>query len=150
MTRNSAASRACERAGCIGAVNTSASTTVAGTGPPLAGQATVPAPGWSLAAALLGFFVVTLDAVIVNVALPAIRRELAGGMSGLQWVVDGYTLMFASLLRSAGPLSDRVGARRAFGAGLVVFVLASAACGLAQTLPALVAARFGRGRPLRR
>jgi EmrB/QacA subfamily drug resistance transporter len=101
--------------------------------------------GWSLAAALLGFFVVTLDAVIVNVALPDIRRDLAGGMSGLQWVVDGYTLMFAALLLSAGSLSDRAGARRAFGAGMVVFVLSSAACGLAPSLPALVAARFVQG-----
>jgi MFS transporter, DHA2 family, methylenomycin A resistance protein len=102
-------------------------------------------PGWSLAAALLGFFVVTLDAVIVNVALPAIRRELAGGISGLQWVVDGYTLMFAALLLSAGSLSDRIGARRAFGAGLVLFVIASAACGLAPSLPVLVAARLVQG-----
>jgi 4-carboxymuconolactone decarboxylase len=76
------------------------------------------APGWTLATALLGFFMVTLDAVIVNVALPDIRRELAGGMSGLQWIVDGYTLMFAALLLSSGSLSDRVGARRAFGAGM--------------------------------
>jgi MFS transporter, DHA2 family, methylenomycin A resistance protein len=88
---------------------------------------------------------VTLDAVIVNVALPDIRRDLAGGMSGLQWVVDGYTLMFAALLLSAGSLSDRAGARRAFGAGMAVFVLASAACGLAPSLPALVAARFMQG-----
>ena len=88
---------------------------------------------------------VTLDAVIVNLALPDIRRELAGGMSGLQWLVDGYTLMFAALLLSAGSLSDRVGARRAFGAGMVVFVLASAACGLAPTLSALVAARLVQG-----
>jgi MFS transporter, DHA2 family, methylenomycin A resistance protein len=104
-----------------------------------------PAPGWSLVAALLGFFVVTLDAVIVNVALPGIRRDLAGSMGGLQWVVDGYTLMFAALLLSAGSLSDRAGARRAFGAGMTVFVLASAACGLAPSLPSLVAARLVQG-----
>jgi EmrB/QacA subfamily drug resistance transporter len=110
-----------------------------------AGQPPVPAPGWSLAAGLLGFFVVTLDAVIVNVALPDIRRDLASGMSGLQWVADGYTLMFAALLLSAGSLSDRAGARRAFVAGMVVFVLASAACGLAPDLPTLVAARFVQG-----
>jgi MFS transporter, DHA2 family, methylenomycin A resistance protein len=96
----------------------------------------VRAPGWSLAPALLGFFMITLDAVIVNVALPDIRRELAGGMSGLQWVVDGYTLMFAALLLSSGSLSDRIGARRAFGAGMVVFILASAVCGLAPSLGA--------------
>ncbi len=103
------------------------------------------APGWSLAAALLGFFMVTLDAVIVNVALPDIRRELALGLSGLQWVVDGYTLMFAALLLSSGSLSDRAGARRAFGAGMTVFVTASAACGLAPSLGLLVAARFVQG-----
>jgi len=88
---------------------------------------------------------VTLDAVIVNVALPNIRQELAGGITGLQWVVDGYTLMFAALLLSAGSLSDRIGARRAFGAGLVLFTLASAACGLAPSLTGLVAARFVQG-----
>jgi len=108
-------------------------------------EAGVRAPGWSLAAALLGFFVVTLDAVILNVALPDIRRELAVGMSGLQWVVDGYTLMFAALLLSAGSLTDRIGARRAFGTGMVVFVLASAACGLAPSLGLLVTARLVQG-----
>ena len=126
-------------------MNTSTETAAPGAGPLAADGAGNPAAAWSLAAALLGFFVVTLDAVIVNVALPAIRRELAGGMSGLQWVVDGYTLMFAALLLSAGSLSDRVGARRAFGAGMVLFVLASAGCGLAPSLPALVAARLVQG-----
>jgi MFS transporter, DHA2 family, methylenomycin A resistance protein len=101
--------------------------------------------GWSLAAALLGFFMVTLDAVIVNVALPDIRHELAGGISGLQWVVDGYTLMFAALLLSAGSLADRAGARRAFGTGMVAFVAASVACGLAPTLGVLVTVRLVQG-----
>jgi DHA2 family methylenomycin A resistance protein-like MFS transporter len=81
--------------------------------------------GLTLAAAVLGFFMITLDAVIVNIALPSIRHELGGGIAGLQWVVDGYTLMFAALLLSAGALSDRSGARRAFAAGLSVFVVAS-------------------------
>jgi len=98
-----------------------------------------------LAAALLGFFVITLDAVIVNVVLPSIRRDLDGGVVGLQWIVDGYTLMFAALLLSVGSLSDRTGARRAFGLGLVVFVVASAACGFAPSLPALVVSRFVQG-----
>jgi EmrB/QacA subfamily drug resistance transporter len=101
--------------------------------------------GFSLAAAVLGFFVITLDAVIVNIALPSIRRDLGGGMTGLQWIADGYTLMFAALLLSAGALSDRIGARRAFGAGLSAFVIASAACGLAPDLGALVVARFVQG-----
>jgi DHA2 family methylenomycin A resistance protein-like MFS transporter len=101
--------------------------------------------GFTLAAAVLGFFMITLDAVVVNVALPSIRVGLGGGITGLQWVVDGYTLMFAALLLSAGSLSGRFGARRAFGAGLAVFVLASAACGLAPAIGALVAARFVQG-----
>ncbi|WP_433634196.1 MFS transporter [Nocardia sp. CA-120079] len=99
----------------------------------------------ALAAALLGFFVITLDAVAVNVTLPAIRADLGGGVAGLQWVVDGYTLMFAALLLTAGSVSDRVGARRAFSAGMVVFVLASIACGLAPSLPVLVGSRFVQG-----
>jgi EmrB/QacA subfamily drug resistance transporter len=102
-------------------------------------------PGFTLAAAVLGFFVITLDAVVVNVALPSIRGDLGGGMTGLQWVVDGYVLMFAALLLTAGALSDRVGARRAFAAGLSLFVAAAAACGLAPSLGALVAARFVQG-----
>src|SRR5215207_10408289 len=97
---------------------------------------------WTLAAALLGFFVVTFDAVVVNVALPSIRDDLGGGITGLQWVVDGYTLMFAALLLWSGALSDRVGARRAFAWGVGLFVAASAACGLAPTMGALVVARF--------
>jgi MFS transporter, DHA2 family, methylenomycin A resistance protein len=90
-------------------------------------------------------FVVTLDAVVVNVTLPSIRADLGGGMTGLQWVVDGYTLSFAALLLSAGSLSDRIGARRAFAMGIVVFVLASVACGLAPSMTVLVAARFAQG-----
>jgi MFS transporter, DHA2 family, methylenomycin A resistance protein len=145
MTRDNATSRTRGITGCMVVVSTLTEAAAPAADMPAVGRAPGPAPGWSLAAALLGFFVVTLDAVIVNVALPAIRRELAGGMSGLQWVVDGYTLMFAALLLSAGSLSDRLGARRAFGAGMVVFVLASAACGLAATLPALVVARLVQG-----
>ncbi len=94
---------------------------------------------------MLGFFVVTLDAVVVNVTLPSIRADLGGGVAGLQWVVDGYTLMFAALLLTAGSVSDRIGARRAFSTGTVVFVLASTACGLAPALPVLVGARFVQG-----
>ncbi|TSD97397.1 MFS transporter [Skermania sp. ID1734] len=99
----------------------------------------------TLIAALLGFFTITLDAVVVNVTLPTIRHDLGGGVAGLQWVVDGYTLMFAALLLTAGSLSDRVGAKRAFGGGMVLFVFASVACGLAPTLGLLVAARFVQG-----
>ncbi len=98
-----------------------------------------------LAAAVLGFFAITLDALVVNVALPSIRTDLGGGITGLQWVLDGYTLMFAALLLSAGSLADRFGARRAFATGMAVFIAASAACGLAPNLGVLVAARLVQG-----
>jgi MFS transporter, DHA2 family, methylenomycin A resistance protein len=102
-------------------------------------------PAFALTAAVLGFFVVTLDAVVVNVALPSIRGALGGGIAGLQWVVDGYTLLFAALLLSSGSLADRIGARRAFGIGMALFIVASVACGAAPTLGLLVAARFIQG-----
>lgn len=99
----------------------------------------------TLAAAMLGFFIVTLDAVVVNVALPTVQHDLDSGISGLQWVVDGYTLMFAAFLLTSGVLSDRGGARRVFGIGVVGFSLASLACGLAPNLALLVVARFVQG-----
>jgi MFS transporter, DHA2 family, methylenomycin A resistance protein len=145
MTPDSATSRGRDVPGCIDVMSTSVTVSVAGVTSARFGQRATQVPGWSLAAAMLGFFMVTLDAVIVNVALADIRRELTGGMSGLQWVVDGYTLMFAALLLSSGSLSDRVGARRAFGAGMVVFMIASAGCSLAPGLGPLVAARFVQG-----
>lgn len=96
----------------------------------------------TLIAACLGFFVVTFDAVGVDVALPTIRSDLGGGISGLQWVVDGYTLMFAAFLLASGALSDRAGAKRTFGLGIALFAMASAACSAAPSLAVLVAARF--------
>ncbi|MFE4194861.1 MFS transporter [Paenarthrobacter sp. NPDC056912] len=100
---------------------------------------------FALAVSTLGFFVITLDALIVNVALATIGTQLGGGTAGQQWIVDGYTLMFASLLLFAGTLSDRIGAKRAFTFGLVLFVVASAACASAPVLWALVLARFVQG-----
>jgi len=102
-------------------------------------------PGLTLFAALLGFFMIGLDASAVNVALPSIGRGLGGSTAGLQWIVDAYTLMFAALLLSAGAFSDRLGAARLYGGGAAVFTLASAACGLAPTLPLLIGARLVQG-----
>jgi len=93
----------------------------------------------------LGFLVVQLDVSIVNVALVRIGHALHGGMAGLQWVVDAYTLAFATFLLSAGALGDRLGARRVFVLGLGVFGAASLACALAPSLPLLVAARTVQG-----
>jgi len=99
----------------------------------------------ALVVAMLGFFVVALDAQIVNVALPSIRHDLGGGLAGLQWIVTGYTLMFSTLLLFAGTLSDRIGARRVYGIGMGLFIAASLACGLAPTLGLLIAGRFAQG-----
>ena len=99
----------------------------------------------ALTASVLTFFVITLDAVVVNVALPEVRRDLGGGITGLQWVVDGYTVMFAALLLSAGALTDRAGARTAMAGSTVVFLASSVVCGFAPGIVALVAARFVQG-----
>jgi MFS transporter, DHA2 family, methylenomycin A resistance protein len=115
------------------------------TEPQPAGRAKLSSSRAALLVAMLGFFVVALDAQIVNVALPDIRSSLGGGLSGLQWVVTGYTLMFSALQLFAGTFADRVTARRAYGTGMVLFVLVSAAAGFAPTLPLLVAARVVQG-----
>jgi DHA2 family methylenomycin A resistance protein-like MFS transporter len=99
----------------------------------------------TLLLASLGFFLITLDILIVNVALAQISRELGGGTVGQQWVIDGYTILFASLLLFAGNFADRIGAKRAFGIGVALFGLTSAACALAPTIGSLIAARTGQG-----
>ena len=98
-----------------------------------------------LIALCLGFVMVMMDATVVTTALPAIGKELSASVSGLQWVVDGYTLVFASLLLSAGSFGDRLGARKVFVSGLVLFTAASLSCGLASTLLVLNAARIVQG-----
>lgn len=94
-----------------------------------------------------GYFMVILDVTAVTVALPPIGRDFhtGGDLSGVQWVADGYTVVFAGVLLSAGSIGDRLGARATFQAGLVCFVLTSAGCGLAPSLPFLVAARLLQG-----
>ena len=77
-----------------------------------------------LAICCMSLFIVGLDSTIVNVALPSISRELHSSVSGLQWVIDAYTLVLASLLMFSGSTADRIGRRRTFQAGLAVFTLA--------------------------
>jgi len=88
-----------------------------------------------------GLLMVGLDATIVNIALPAIHRSLGSSLSGLQWTVDAYTLVLASLLMLAGSTADRVGRKRVFQVGLVVFSLGSLLCAVAPTQGVLIAAR---------
>ncbi|TSE12904.1 MFS transporter, partial [Mesorhizobium intechi] len=99
----------------------------------------------TVAATSLGFVVVQLDVSIVNVALNRIGAALSMGIGGLQWVVDAYTLAFASLLLAGGALGDRIGARRVFVGGMVLFSMASLVCGLAQSPWVLIAARAVQG-----
>lgn len=86
-----------------------------------------------------------IDITVVNVALPDIQRELDASFDDLQWVIDAYTLGVASLLLTFGSLGDRIGRRKVFVAGLVVFVLASLACGAAPTALLLNLARLIQG-----
>jgi MFS transporter, DHA2 family, methylenomycin A resistance protein len=85
------------------------------------------------------------DVTIVNVALPAIQREIGGSLAGLQWVVDAYTLALASIMLFAGSTADRIGARKVFVAGLTAFAVGSAACAAAPSLGVLIAARAIQG-----
>ena len=94
-----------------------------------------------LAICTLSLLIVGLDTTIVNVALPAIRSSLHASVSGLQWTIDAYTLVLASLLMLAGSTADRIGRKRTFRTGLVVFSLGSLLCGLAPSLELLIAAR---------
>ncbi|MFF7589293.1 MFS transporter [Kitasatospora purpeofusca] len=98
-----------------------------------------------LAVCALSLFLVGLDTTIVNVGLPAIGHGLGVGTRDLEWIVDAYTVVLASLLISAGALADRFGRRRVFQCGLVVFGLASLVCALAPSAGALVAARALQG-----
>jgi MFS family permease len=88
---------------------------------------------WTLAAVLIGVFMLLLDVTIVNVALPEIQRDLGSSFSDLQWVIDAYALTLASTLLVSGSVADLIGRRRVFVIGLVVFSLASLGCGLVST-----------------
>src|SRR4051812_20441718 len=100
---------------------------------------------WALLAVALATFMTYLDNNIVNVALPAIQRDLHLTTSGLEWVVSGYILVFAGLLLAGGRLADAFGRKRLFVIGLIVFTGASLAGGLAGSVGVLVAARAVQG-----
>ena len=94
-----------------------------------------------LAICCMSLLIVGLDNTIVNVALPSIGRELSASVSELQWVVDAYTLVLASLLMLGGSMGDRLGRRRVFQTGLIVFTLGSLLCSAAPTLEWLIVFR---------
>jgi EmrB/QacA subfamily drug resistance transporter len=104
-----------------------------------------PAGKWVLVATVLGSGLAGLDATVVNIALPALGKDLDAGFAGLQWTVNGYTLTLASLILLGGSLGDRFGRRRVFVVGVVWFALASALCAAAPTIEVLVVARALQG-----
>lgn len=100
---------------------------------------------WVLLAAVLGSGLASIDATVVNVALPAIGADLGADFADLQWTVTGYTLTLASLILLGGALGDRYGRRRVFVVGVVWFAVASLLCGLAPTAEVLIACRALQG-----
>ncbi|MEV0479676.1 MFS transporter [Streptomyces sp. NPDC050508] len=101
--------------------------------------------GLVLAVCCLSLLITAVDTTAVNVALPAVGRDLRAPVSGLQWTVDGYTLAVAAFMMVAGSTADRIGRRRMFQAGLVVFTAGSLACSLAPSLGWLIAFRVAQG-----
>ncbi|HEJ6931391.1 TPA: MFS transporter [Serratia marcescens] len=101
--------------------------------------------GSALAATSIGYVIVQLDISVANVALPHIAEQLQASTADLQWVIDAYSLVFASLLLAAGSCADRFGCRRVYAAGLLLFCLASAACGMATSAAVLITFRALQG-----
>ena len=100
---------------------------------------------WTLGAVAIGLFMIMLDNTVVNVALPSIESDLGISVSELEWVVNAYALTFGVLLLTGGKLADMVGRRRIFVTGLVIFTVASLACGLAGGAALLIGARTAQG-----
>ncbi len=121
------------------------------------GNAAFAAPGTAgtartapLLAVCAGYFMVILDVTITNVAVPVAGRELSASLTGIQWITDGYSLVFAGFLMTGGALGDRLGNRRVFCWGVVVFTVSSAACAFAPSAPLPGGGPAGLGRPGRR
>ena len=100
---------------------------------------------WTLVAVCATTFMLLVDIMIVNVALPSVQRELDASLTGLQWVVDAYAVSLAALILTAGALADRYGRRLVFAAGIVLFTFASLLCGIAWNIAALDVARASQG-----
>jgi EmrB/QacA subfamily drug resistance transporter len=100
---------------------------------------------WVLAATILASSMAFIDGTVVNVALPFLQTNLNATAIGIQWVVEAYSLFLSALLLVGGSLGDHYGRRRIFNVGVVVFAIASAACGLAQNIDQLIAARAVQG-----
>lgn len=100
---------------------------------------------WGTLLVLTGTFMSILDFFIINVAIPSVQGDLHASAAAIQWIVAGFALAIASLVITGGRLGDLMGRRRAYGIGLAIFTLASAACGLAPSAGLLVAGRLVQG-----
>jgi EmrB/QacA subfamily drug resistance transporter len=101
--------------------------------------------GWTLAIVSIGLFMVVLDNLVVNVALPSIHRDLGASVQTLEWTVNAYVLAYAVLLLTGAALGDRFGRKRMFIAGITLFTLSSGAAALAPSTGFLIAARASQG-----
>jgi EmrB/QacA subfamily drug resistance transporter len=102
-------------------------------------------PAWTLAIVSIGLFMVVLDNLVINVALPSIHRDLGASMEALEWTVNAYVLSYAVLLLTGAALGDRLGRKRMFMAGISLFTVSSAAAALAPTTGLLIAFRAVQG-----
>ncbi|HEX8006661.1 MAG TPA: MFS transporter, partial [Trebonia sp.] len=109
------------------------------------GRQRVTSPPLVLALTSIAFFMVSLDALVVVTALPAIHHSIGGSITTLEWAINAYSLTFAAGIITAAALGDRLGHRRVYVAGLSLFTIASAACALAPDTAALIAARAVQG-----
>ncbi len=100
---------------------------------------------WVLAAAILGSSITFIDGTVINVALPVLQRDLESSVGATQWIVESYSLMLAALILVGGSLGDRLGRRRVFSAGVLVFAIASIWCGLVPNITQLIIARGVQG-----
>ena len=100
---------------------------------------------WVLAATALGSGMAFLDGTVVNVALPAMGEDLNADVAGLQWIVNGYMLMLASLVLLSGSIGDRLGRRRTYVVGVIWFAVASVVCAVAPNLEVMIAGRVLQG-----
>src|SRR5438552_10805770 len=101
--------------------------------------------GWTLAIVSIGLFMMVLDNLVVNVALPSIRVDLGASIQTLEWTVNAYILAYAVLLLTGAALGDRLGRKRMFIAGIALFTAGSAAAALAPSIDFLIGARAVQG-----
>src|ERR1700751_4065604 len=111
----------------------------------MSSTSSIPRRGWTLAIVSIGLFMMVLDNLVVNVALPSIRRDFGASIQTLEWTVNSYILAYAVLLLTGAALGDRLGRKRMFMIGIGVFTAGSAAAALSPSIGFLIAARAPQG-----